>query len=73
MIQMWIGRRLTSKRLGAIPVFNAIVYDAILEARHKTSSNEHFSIFPPGSVLQSGQCHNEHYEQRFTRKDWYTL
>ena len=24
IIQMWIGQRLTSKRLGAIPVFNAI-------------------------------------------------
>ena len=23
IIQMWIGQRLTSKRLGAIPVFNA--------------------------------------------------
>ena len=37
-----------------------IAYDAILRARHATTSNEDFRIFSPLSVLQSGQCHNKH-------------
>ena len=37
-----------------------VVNDAILKARHETSSNEDFRIFSPLSELQSSQCHNKH-------------